>query len=341
VWADTYRRLGADLPYGDPLRAHGVAMEGWFWRLSAPASGDVVVVLAAVNRDAAGAPWGTVGVAAHPGGFSRAEVVARASASADGRTLRIGGVEAGAADGAGGGARRFARPEAWLEATPERLAAEVPGGSVDVELLRPGRWPRRAFGGLGAAQAIPGLSQYWHPWLLRAEVRGRAVIGGREIALDGAVAYAEKNWSNGGFPERWWWGQAHAFDSDPAACVAFAGGLAGLGPLRLTATSLVVSAGGEMVRLVRPLQPLHVDVGTGGWRLSGRTAGGVAVEVEGHANGTPPHLLPIPVPGERRHAEAAASQHLAGALTLRVRRRGRTLFSGTSLLAGLEQGTSR
>jgi tocopherol cyclase len=327
VLADTYRRLGADLPYGDPMRAHGVAMEGWFWRLSSVETGDVVVVLAAVNRDAAGAPWGTVGIGAHPGGFSRAEVVESAVASPDGTSLHISSVPGDSA--------------ARLVATTDRLAVCVPGAEVEVELLRPGRWPRRAFGGLGAAQAIPGLSQYWHPWLLRAEVRGSALVDGRAIPLDGAVAYAEKNWSNGGFPERWWWGQAHAFDSDPDACVAFAGGLAGVGPLRLTATSLVVSAGGELVRLVRPLQPLHVDVGAGGWRLSGRTPGGIAVEVEGHANGTPPHLLPIPIPGERRHAEAAAHQHLAGALTLRLRRRGRTLFSGESLLAGLEQGTAR
>jgi tocopherol cyclase len=325
VLADTYRRLGADLPFGDPLRSHGVAMEGWFWRISAPASGDVVVVLAAVNRDSRGAPWGTVGVAAHPGGFSHAEVVGAASASPDGTELRIGSDAA----------------DARLEATTDRLAVVVPGASVDVELVRPGRWPRRAFGGLGAAQAIPGLSQYWHPWLLRAEVRGRAVVGERVVSLDGAVAYAEKNWSNGGFPERWWWGQAQAFDSDPSACVAFAGGLAGVGPLRVVATSLVVSAGGELVRLVRPLQPLRVDVGADGWRLSGRTAGAVVVEVEGHANGTPPHLLPVPIPGARRHAEAAAHQHLAGALTLRLRRRGRTLFRGESLLAGLEQGMAR
>ena len=77
---DTYRRWGADPPFGDPLRAHGVAMEGWFWRFSRVDSGAVVVVLAAVNRDAGGAPWGTVGVAAHPGGFSRAEVVGAATA---------------------------------------------------------------------------------------------------------------------------------------------------------------------------------------------------------------------------------------------------------------------
>ena len=320
VILDAYRRTGADLPFGDPRRPHGVAMEGWFWRITAPASGDVVVALAAVNRDTRGRRWGTVGLAAHPCGFSEAVVVDHvgAGAKADGAALRIG---------------------TTLAATPAGLRVDLRDGlRLAIELQAPARWPRRMFGGLGAAHAIPGLSQYWHPWLLRARVRGHAVVDGREIDLDGAVAYAEKNWSNGGFPERWWWGQAHGFGGDPGACVAFAGGRAGVGGLRVTATSLVISAGGELVRLVRPLQPLRVDVGADGWRFSGRTARGVGVTVEGQANGTPPHLLPVPVPAQRRHQEGAAAQHLAADLRVELRRRGRTLFGGTSALAGLELG---
>ncbi len=34
-----YRATGADLPFGDPLTAHDVAMEGYFWRFTDPASG--------------------------------------------------------------------------------------------------------------------------------------------------------------------------------------------------------------------------------------------------------------------------------------------------------------
>src|SRR3954468_3827837 len=92
VLLDTYRRTGADLPFGDPRRPHGVAMEGWFWRITAPATGVVAVVLAAVNRDAGGRAWGTVGLATHPGGFSRTLVVedVGAGADADGGRLRIG-----------------------------------------------------------------------------------------------------------------------------------------------------------------------------------------------------------------------------------------------------------
>jgi tocopherol cyclase len=322
VLLDTYRRTGADLPFGDPRRPHGVAMEGWFWRITAPQQGVVVVVLAGVNRDREGRAWGTVGLAAHPGGFSRAIAVDDAAVVDGAGAIRIGSaLRADARDGS----------------VAVDLGADA---RLDVVLEAPGRWPRRLFGGLGAAQAIPGLSQYWHPWLLRARVRGAAVLDGREIDLDGAVAYAEKNWSNGGFPETWWWGQAHGFADDPDACVAFAGGRAGVGGLRMTATSLVVSAGGELVRLVRPLQPLRVAVDGNGWRFSGRTPGGVSVEVEGHANGTPPHLLPVPDPAARRHREGAAAQHLAGELHVSLRRRGRTIFEGTSVLAGLERGST-
>lgn len=32
VLRDAYRASGADRPFGDPLPAHGVAMEGHFWR---------------------------------------------------------------------------------------------------------------------------------------------------------------------------------------------------------------------------------------------------------------------------------------------------------------------
>jgi len=320
VLLETYRRTGADPPFGDPRRPHGVAMEGWFWRITAAERGVVLVVLAGINRDRAGRAWGTVGLAAHPGGFSRAIAVDDAAAVDGAGAMRIGSA---------------------LRADARSVAVDLGADArLEIALEAPGRWPRRAFGGLGMAQAIPGLSQYWHPWLLRARVRGSATVQGREIALDGAVAYAEKNWSNGGFPETWWWGQAHGFGDDGDACVAFAGGRAGIGALRTTATALVVSAGGELVRLVRPLQPLRVGVDERGWRFSGRTPGGVSVEVEGHANGTPPHLLPVPDPAARRHREGAAAQHLAGELHVALRRRGRTLFRGTSALAGLERGST-
>ena len=50
---------------------------------------------------------------------------------------------------------------------------------------------------------VPWLGQYWAPWLLAADVTG--AFG--ERSLDGAAAYAEKNWG-AAFASHWWWGQA-------------------------------------------------------------------------------------------------------------------------------------
>jgi hypothetical protein len=307
-----YRRTGADPPFGDPRGYHGVGMEGHFWRITQPATGAVVVAIVAISRDAAGRPWAMASLAAHPGGEVRSATLPQAWASPRGLALRAG--DAIAAD------------ERWL-----RIAIGD-DARIEVAFADALPWPRRAFGALGPAHAIPGLSQYWHPWLLRARVTGAARVGAAEIDLDGAVAYAEKNWGAGGMPASWWWGQAHGFDR-PDACVAFAGGRAGIGPARVLATALVVALGNEVRSVVRPPRPLKVAVDETGWRLAG---GGI--EVEGHADGVTPHLLPVPVPHERRRLDDWAPQHLTGTLRLRVSRRGRKLYEGTSSLAGLELG---
>ncbi|MDX6689477.1 MAG: hypothetical protein QOG15_934 [Solirubrobacteraceae bacterium] len=317
-----YRRTGADLPFADPRRYHGIAMEGYFWRITHVASGTVLIVLAGVNRDTAGATWGTVGLAAHPGGFSRSRAVADATGARRGLGVWAGDVETTNLRGDG-----------------ERLRVDLgPDARLDVRFTDPVPWPRGAFGGIGPAQTIPGLSQYWHPHLLGGRVTGSAEIDGREIDLDGATVYAEKNWGRGGFPPAWWWGQSHGFERDDV-CVAFAGGRAGLGRAQVLATSLVVRVGDEVVRAVRPLHPMRVEVGPRGWRLRARTARHT-IELEGKANGTPAHALPVPIAAERRNLEGAAAQYLASDVRLAVRRGRRTLFSGTSALAGLERGTT-
>src|SRR5918998_1146376 len=66
-----YRGAGADWPFGDPRRAHGVAMEGYYWRLWDGASGRSVMALCGVCRAADGSPWAVVALAAHPGGLVR------------------------------------------------------------------------------------------------------------------------------------------------------------------------------------------------------------------------------------------------------------------------------
>jgi hypothetical protein len=306
-----YRATGADPPFGDPRGYHGVGLEGHFWRITQPRTGAVVVVILAICRDARGQPWAMASLAAHPSGEVRSATLPDASGAPRGLGLRAG--DAFAAD------ERALR----LDLGPD---ARLEVGFADALA-----WPRRAFGALGPAQVVPGLSQYWHPWLLRARVTGSARVGAETIDLDGAVAYAEKNWGAGGMPPAWWWGQAHGFDR-PDVCVAFAGGRAGLGPVRTTATALVVAVGDEVRTAVRPLRPLRVTVDERGWRLAG-----AGIEVEAHAGGAA-HLLPVPVPLERRRLDDWAPQHLAGTLRVSVRRRGRTLYQGTSELAGLERG---
>ena len=306
-----YRATGADPPFGDPRGYHGAGLEGHFWRITQPRTGAVVVVILAICRDARGHPWAMASLAAHPGGAVRSATLPAAWGAPRGLALRAG--DAFAAD------EHSLRVDLGPDARMELSFAEALA------------WPRRAFGALGPAQVVPGLSQYWHPWLLRAQVTGSARVGAQTIDLDGAVAYAEKNWGAGGMPPAWWWGQAHGFDR-PDVCVAFAGGRAGLGALRTTATALVVAVGDEVRTAVRPLRPLRVTVDERGWRLAG-----AGIEVEAHAGGAA-HLLPVPVPLERRRLDDWAPQHLAGTLRVSVRRRGRTLYQGTSELAGLERG---
>jgi hypothetical protein len=317
-----YRRTGADLPFMDPRGYHGVGMEGYFWRITHVPTRTVIVVLAGVNRDGAGETWGTVGLAGHPCGFSRSIAVDEASGEPHGI-----GVWAGE-DG-----------HTTLRAGERSLSVDLgPDARLDVRFDDPVGWPGGAFGGIGAAQTIPGLSQYWHPHMLGGLVGGSARIGEREVDLDGATVYAEKNWGRGGFPPAWWWGQAQGFERDDV-CVAFAGGRAGVGRLQALSTALVVRVGDEVVRAVRPLHPMRVDVGPRGWRLQARTARHT-IDIEGHSNGTPPHALPIPLAAQRRNLEGAAAQYLASEVRVSVRRGRRTIFSGASSLGGLERGSS-
>jgi Tocopherol cyclase len=311
-----YRSTGADWPYGDPRRAHGVAMEGYFWRFSDPRSGRVVVALCGVNRTA-DLSWATVALAAHPGGFVRNADVRPAGAD----PTRLG---AWAGDGA-------------FAADTDRVRVDLgPGARLDVRIDGPRAWPRRRFGGLGAAQAVPGLGQYWHPHLLGGRASGTATIGDAEIDLGGFQVYGEKNWGAGGFPGRWWWGQAHGFQ-DSEACVAFAGGDVRVGPMTLPATALVVRFGDALVRLGQPFSsPVTAVASDGHWRLRGRSARW-SVAVDASAAPADAHVLPVPLPG-MGHSVPGALENLAGELRVTVRRRGRVVFADQSRLAGLEYG---
>ncbi len=288
-------------------------MEGYYWRLTEPASGRCIVALCGVCRAPDG-PWAVVALAAHPGGFVRWIDAARA-----------------AAEPAGLGAAAWEHGDAPVLRGDERRVAVDLGPDARLEAVLEGRvpWPRAALGALGAAQAVPGLPQYWHPAILGARVRGEAVLGGETVDLAGWDAYVEKNWG-ATFPEEWWWGHASLGEG---AMAAFAGGRL-RGPL--AASAIVVRGGASVARFAPPGALVTAEAGSGAWRLRGRTPRW-SVELEGDAAG-PPHLLPVPVPAERRSV-LRSEHHLAGRMRVVLRRGRRVVLRAESALAGLEHGT--
>ncbi len=312
-----YRASGADLPYGDPRRAHGVAMEGYFWRITDRARGRVVIALIGVNRDRAGNHWATLGLAGSPGG-----------------SLALAEHPVGWADPD----RLGASAGDAFAATPTSVRVDLGHRArLDMDLVSSRLWPHARFGGSSLFQSVPALNQYWHPWLLGGGVTGQAVLGDQTWDFADAEIYAEKNWGREGFPDSWWWGQAQGFD-EAGACVAFAGGEVSAGPLRTEVTGLVVRLpDARVLRLGNPvISPVRAEVGDTTWELQGR-GHGWQVSVHASAPLAAAHVLPVPLPSERRNT-AGALEHLTGRLDVEVRRHGRLVWSGRSDLAGLEHG---
>ncbi|WP_292699308.1 hypothetical protein [Microbacterium sp. 69-10] len=166
-----YRSTGADLPFQSPLPAHpGVAMEGYFWRITEPATGRVIIALNGVNRGPHGL-WATLGFAARPAAFLRVDAHPRASADRDGI-----GAHAGDA---------FHGDDRWLRVDLG------PDARLDVTIGDPLPWPHRAFGGSRVFQSVPALNQYWHPWLLGGRANGTATVDDETWELQDAQIYAE------------------------------------------------------------------------------------------------------------------------------------------------------
>ena len=334
-----YRATGADLPFGDPCRAHGVAMEGYFLRLTDRDRGRVVIALIGVNRGPAG-HWATLALASD-------EVVLTHEA---GGSRRAGGVQT-ASSSTFSSLRLAAAPHGW--AHPHRIGARSAeafdyrrdgirvdlghGARLQVDITDPVEWPHRALGGSSLFQSVPALNQYWHPWLLGGRAQGWAELDGQRWDFDGAEVYGEKNWGAEGFPDSWWWGQAQAF-GEPDTCVAFAGGQIHSGPLRTEVTALVVRLpGGRVIRLGNPVvSPVRAAVGDDEWLLTGRGYGWQA-RVVGRSPLERAHVLPVPLPSRVRNS-AGAIEHLAGELEVEVRRHGRLVWSDHSSLAALEHG---
>lgn len=311
---ELYRRTGADVPFGNPLPSHGTEMEGWFWRVSDEATGRALIALCSVNRHPDG-DWSTAAVAVHPGLVVRSGALAGATADRSPFAVTAGD-ESGS-----------------FTVGTDRVRFALGDLRLDLSLRHPITWPK-AFGGGGVFSAIPFLNQYWHPYYLGGKASGAVEFGGERWTFENARLYAERNWGTG-FPLRWWWGQAHDFGDDDV-CVAFSGGLLSLGPIARDVNGVVVRVGGTVIRMTPPVL-VRSTVGDSHWLIRGRSPR-YEIEVEGDGHHLPPHVLPVPLPGERRNIDTDF-EHLGGRLRCTVRRYGRLLFDGTSELAGLEVGT--
>jgi len=311
-----FRRTGADLPGGDPRPTHDAEMEGWFWRFTDPTNGRVVVALCGINRHPDGA-WATLAIAAHPDRVTRAAAVPGASASETVYEVVV--------------------PH-HLDAGAGHVRTAVDDVELDVVLSDLRRWPLRLGGG-GVFSTVPWLSQYWHPHVLGGRANGTVSVGGERYELRDAGVYAEKNWG-AGFPTHWWWGEAHDFDDGADVCVAFGGGHLRAGPIGTNVGGCVIRLGDRVVRFAPPtaLVRSHVDLDTGRWSVVARRPGW-RLDVEGDGDGRMPHVLPVPVPSERRNIDTDL-EHLAGRMTVTLQRKGDVVYRGTSHLAGLEVGTT-
>ncbi len=290
-------------------------MEGWFWRVTDPASGRVVVALCGVNRHEAG-DWATVAVALHPGGLVRAAALDRAH----GDRARFE-VTAGTS------------PASRLEASEDHLRVDLGDVHVDLRFTESFQWPK-AFGGGGVFSAVPFLNQYWQPYRLGGAATGVVIRNGDRWSFDGAKTYCEKNWG-AGFPDRWWWGQAHDFGGADVS-VAFSGGVLSLGPVSRSVGGAVVRLDDRVIRVTPPAS-VRSEATAGRWVVRARSRR-YQIDLDGDGTGMDPHVLPVPLPAERRNVDTDF-EHLAGRLHCVVRERGRVLFEGTSELAGLEVGS--
>jgi hypothetical protein len=307
-----YRRTGADPPLADPGAAHGVPMEGYYWRLVDPVGGRVLVALCGACRSGR-RRWAVVALAARPGVILGQGV--HEEPLLDSR--RMGVIVGGALDGSTRALRVTIAEDMWADVS---IAVAAVGS-------------RPLLGALGPAHLLPWLPQYWHPVAMGARANGEACLGDERVRVDGWHAYLEKNWGRG-FAREWWWGHAAGFAQGDAE-VAFAGGPVGVGRLAVPMTAVVVRLGQRRVSLAPPLGAVTAHAGDGEWRVRARRPGW-EVRIDADRAGGEPHVLPVP-DVRTGGVEDRSHQHLAGRLALEVRRRGRLVFRGETGLAGLER----
>ena len=299
-----YRATGADPPFGDPRGYHAAGLEGHFWRITQPRTGAVVVVILAICRDAQGHPWAMASLAAHPGGAVRSATLPDAWGAPRGLALRAG--DAFAAD------ERSLRvdlgPDARLERELRRAAGVAAAGV------------RRARARAGRPRPEPVLASVA---AARAGERQRARRRARRSTSTAPSPTPRRTGARAACRPRGGGGRRTASIAptcaSPSPAVAPGSGRCARRRRRWSSPSATRCAPscGRCARCASPSTSA-----AGAWPARGS-----------RSRPTPtarPHLLPVPVPRERRRLDDWAPQHLAGTLRLSVRRRGRTLYQGTS-----------
>jgi tocopherol cyclase len=119
--------------------------------------------------------------------------------------------------------------------------------------------------------------------------------------------------------------------------VSFTGGPL-LGPTHRD-VGLVVARVGDRVIGIAPPALVQSRVSGERWSIRAKSVR-YQIDLDGDAAGQTPHVLPVPLPAERRNVGGAV-EHLAGRLHCVVRDFGKVVFDGTSNLAGLEVGNLR
>ena len=292
----SYRRTGADLPFGDPRRAHGTRFEGYYWRLtdSRPAAWRSCCAACAAMRRGRGRSWRYAS-----DGVVRSRIEPLAEVSFGGLGVRAG---------------------ATLSASAERLRVDLGPTRGSSCASRNGGVAAGPFGGIGPAQIVPGLPQYWHPHLLGGRVVGSGL--GRRDRLRGEELGAALHRALVVGPG------AGVRGAD--ACVAFAGGrVLGGAP-----TSVVVRVEDRRAALAPPFAALTTAVGAAGWRVRARSPRWT-VELEGAAAGSPA-VLPVPVPGSGV-SRTARSSTWRGRCACACGAGGGLWWRGASRVAGLER----
>lgn len=127
-----------------------------------------------------------------------------------------------------------------------------------------------------------------------------------------------------------------AGDDEGDVSVAFSGGVLRLGPIARAVAGVIVRLGDRVIRITPPA-PVRSEVADGRWTIRARSLR-YRVDLDGDGAGLEPHVLPVPLPAERRNVDTDF-EHLGGRLRCVVRDRGRLVFDGRSELAGLEVGS--